>query len=69
MTTASTVSLSPRQAEAARLLCGCLTHDDIADRLGIASRTVEQDVGQLRTKTDRPTTAATIADLVGLGLA
>lgn len=62
------VALSPRQTEVARLLCDGLTHDEIGGRLGIASRSVEQHVAPVRTKTGRPSTLSAVVDLVRRGL-
>lgn len=63
-TTRSSVSLSPRQAEVARLLCDGLTQDQVAHRLGLATRTVEAHVGLQRAKTGRESTLAAVVNLV-----
>jgi DNA-binding CsgD family transcriptional regulator len=62
------IALSPRQTEIARLLGDGLTQDEIGQRLGIATRTVEVHVGLIRAKTGRPSTLSAIVDLVRLGL-
>lgn len=59
-----TVSLSPRQRQVATLIREDMNQLEIAHRLGISARTVENYVLDLRVKTGRASTVAAIADLV-----
>lgn len=53
---AEPVSLSPRQRQVARLLDQGLTQAQVAERLAIAVRTVEDHVAKIRAKTNALTT-------------
>ena len=55
------VSLSPRQAQVARLLDEGLTQVEVAERLDIAPRTVWYHVAAIRRKVGAKTTAAALS--------
>lgn len=54
-------SLSPRQAEVARLLDRGLTQGEVAVRLGISRRTVEGHAAKLRSKLGVETTRKAVS--------
>lgn len=58
---AAPVSLSPRQAQVARLLDSGMTQEQVADQLGISPRTVWHHTAELRKRTGTRTTAAALS--------
>jgi DNA-binding NarL/FixJ family response regulator len=61
------VALSPRQRQVATLICDGLTHGQVAHKLGMAERTVEGHMVDIRRKTGRGSTVAALVDLVRRG--
>lgn len=58
---AEPVSLTPRQAQVARLLDAGLTQAQVAERLGITTRTVEEHAARLRAKTQATSTRQAVS--------
>lgn len=60
--------LTPRQTEVLSLMAKGLTNREIAERLGLSTRTVDRHVSDILTRIDAPTRAAATAYAVANGL-